>query len=62
LGDKTVEVFDSVEDHLAVLSKCFDLEKIKAMVARPDFSMVYDSMSGVQGPYARKDHRGCSGS
>merc|ERR1711920_327259 len=44
---------DSVEDHLAVLATCFDLEKIKTMVARPEFSMVYDSMCGVQGPYAR---------
>jgi len=61
LGDKTVEVFDCVEDHLAVLSKCFDLEKIKAMVARPDFSIVYDSMSGVQGPYARKIVEGVLG-
>merc|ERR1719188_548492 len=53
LGKRQVEVFDSVEDHLAVLAGCFDLEKIKTMVARPDFSMVYDSMCGVQGPYAR---------
>eukprot|EP00971_Amphidinium_carterae_P341764 6480741-Amphidinium_carterae.2 len=90
MGDKTVEVFDCVEDaiiqslngmllttmaksavvsqlhcvsywstsacaedHLALLKKCFNFEQIKMMVARPDFSMVYDSMSGVQGPYAR---------
>lgn len=54
LGDKTVEVFDSVEDHLAVLKKCFNFDQIKALVSRPDFSLVYDCMSGVQGPYARK--------
>jgi len=54
LGSKTVEVFDSVEDHLALLKKCFDFEQIKKMVAMPDFSIVYDSMSGVQGPYARR--------
>jgi phosphoglucomutase len=54
LGDKTVEVFDCVEDHLAVLKKCFDFNEIRAMIARPDFSMVYDCMSGVQGPYARR--------
>merc|ERR1740121_1281617 len=53
-GDFKVEVFDCVEDHLAVLKKCFDFEQIKEMVARDDFSMVYDSMSGVQGPYARR--------
>mmetsp|Transcript_21947 Transcript_21947/g.51323 ORF Transcript_21947/g.51323 Transcript_21947/m.51323 type:complete len:591 (+) Transcript_21947:82-1854(+) len=54
IGDRTVEVFDSVEDHLALLKKCFNFEQIKKMVTRPDFSIVYDSMSGVQGPYARK--------
>ncbi|CAK0906691.1 unnamed protein product, partial [Prorocentrum cordatum] len=54
IGDKVVEVFDCVEDHLALLKKCFNFDQIKAMIARPDFSMVYDCMSGVQGPYARK--------
>merc|ERR1719282_2273801 len=53
-GDKTVEVFDCVEDHLALLKKCFDFEQIKKMVANPDFSICYDSMCGVQGPYARR--------
>uniref|UniRef100_A0A7S4T2N7 phosphoglucomutase (alpha-D-glucose-1,6-bisphosphate-dependent) n=1 Tax=Alexandrium monilatum TaxID=311494 RepID=A0A7S4T2N7_9DINO len=51
--DKTVQVFDCVEDHLALLKKCFDFEKIKKMISTPGFSMVYDSMCGVQGPYAK---------
>jgi len=51
---KTAEVFDCTEDHLAVLSKCFNFDQIKALIARPDFSFVYDSMNGVQGPYAKK--------
>jgi len=50
---KSVEVFDCVEDHLALLKKCFDFEMIKKMIAMEGFSMVYDSMSGVQGPYAK---------
>jgi len=50
----TVEVFDPTEDHVAVLRTCFDFEAIKALMARPDFSMCYDSMHGVQGPYAKK--------
>jgi len=51
-GDKTVTVFDCVEDHLALLKKCFDFEAIKKMIAMPGFSIVYDCMCGVQGPYA----------
>jgi len=53
-GDKSVEVFDCVEDHLTLLKKCFNFEQIKKMVTNPAFSIVYDSMSGVQGPYARR--------
>mmetsp|Transcript_72733 Transcript_72733/g.213142 ORF Transcript_72733/g.213142 Transcript_72733/m.213142 type:complete len:596 (-) Transcript_72733:139-1926(-) len=51
--DKAVEVFDCVEDHLSLLKKCFDFDKIKKLIQTPGFSMVYDSMSGVQGPYAK---------
>merc|ERR1740120_610261 len=53
VGDRTVDVFDSVEDHLALLQRCFDFEAIKKLVARDDFTLTYDCMSGVQGPYAR---------
>jgi len=51
--DKIVEVFNCVEDHLALLKKCFDFDMIKKMIATPGFSIVYDSMCGVQGPYAK---------
>jgi len=50
---KFVEVFDCVEDHNALLKKCFDYAAIKELIARDDFSLTYDCMSGVQGPYAR---------
>jgi len=53
LGDRTVEVFDCVADHEEALKKCFDFESIKKLIARPDFTLSYDSMSGVGGPYAR---------
>jgi len=55
-GSRTVivEVFDPTEDHVNVLRECFDFEALKTLVARPDFSLCYDSMSGVQGPYAKK--------
>lgn len=54
IGNRFIEVFDCVEDHLAVLKKCFDFAAIKKLIARPDFSLAYDSMCGVQGPYALK--------
>jgi len=49
-----VDVFDSAEDHVELLRQVFDFGAIKRLFARPDFSFCYDSMNGVQGPYARR--------
>jgi len=54
VGDRIVEVFDTVEDHMDLLKTCFDFRQIRQLVARSDFTFVYDSMSGVQGPYAKR--------
>jgi len=54
IGDRIIEVFDAVEDHQELLKECFDFDQIKQLLARPDFTFVYDSMCGVQGPYAKK--------
>mmetsp|Transcript_24074 Transcript_24074/g.53306 ORF Transcript_24074/g.53306 Transcript_24074/m.53306 type:complete len:694 (+) Transcript_24074:69-2150(+) len=55
VADKvSVEVFDCTEDHVLLLSKVFDFAAIKALIARKDFTFVYDGMNGVQGPYAHK--------
>lgn len=49
-----VEVISSVENHVALLKTIFDFSAIKALLDREDFSMVYDTMHGVNGPYAKK--------
>eukprot|EP00613_Pedinella_sp_CCMP2098_P014814 CAMPEP_0171761938 /NCGR_PEP_ID=MMETSP0991-20121206/48366_1 /TAXON_ID=483369 /ORGANISM="non described non described, Strain CCMP2098" /LENGTH=1066 /DNA_ID=CAMNT_0012365321 /DNA_START=37 /DNA_END=3233 /DNA_ORIENTATION=+ len=50
----TVEVIDAVESHVELLKSVFDFDTIKTqLLSRGDFSMVYDCMHGVQGPYAR---------
>lgn len=49
-----VDVFDCTEDHVGLLSKIFDFDAIRNLIKRNDFSMVYDSMNGVQGPYAKR--------
>jgi len=54
IGDRIIEIFETTEDHLKVLRGCFDFDKIKGLLARPDFSFCFDSMSGVQGPYAKR--------
>jgi len=47
-----VSVFPCVEDHVGLLKQVFDFGAIKKLFARPDFTFCYDSMHGVQGPYA----------
>jgi len=53
-GGFEVEVMDSIEDYLATLKEVFDFDTLKAFVSRPDFSMVFDGMHAVTGPYAKK--------
>ena len=48
-----VEVISSTEEHIKLLKTAFDFSAIKALLDRPDFSMVYDTMHGVNGPYAK---------
>jgi phosphoglucomutase len=49
-----VEVISSVGNHVALLKTIFDFPAIKELLDRDDFSMVYDAMHGVNGPYAKK--------
>jgi len=49
-----IEVIDSTESHVALLKSIFDFHSIKQLLDRPDFSLVYDTMHGVNGPYAKK--------
>ena len=53
-GEINVEVISASEGHVGLLKTVFDFPAIKALLDRPDFSMVYDTMHGVNGPYAKK--------
>lgn len=48
-----VEVIPATQSHVALLKTIFDFDAIKALLDRDDFSMVYDSMHGVNGPFAK---------
>ena len=49
-----VEVVDPAEEYTALMASIFDFAAIKALLARPDFDFVYDALSGIAGPYARR--------
>ena len=48
-----VDVIPSTESHVDLLKTIFDFDAIKALLDREDFSMIYDSMHGVNGPYSK---------
>ena len=49
----SVEVVDGIAAHVDLLRTVFDLGAIKALLDRPDFSICFDAMHGVTGPYAQ---------
>lgn len=51
IGAMTVEVIDSVADYAELMESLFDFGAIRAAVAQ-GFTMAFDAMSAVTGPYA----------
>ena len=52
---------DTTPPATAPTCQVFDFAAIKQLFAREDFSMIYDSMNGVQGPYAHRVFVDCFG-
>jgi phosphoglucomutase len=52
LEDMEVEVIDSVSDYAELMAGLFDFEAIRALFKR-GFTMRFDGMSAVSGPYAK---------
>ncbi|RZJ43325.1 MAG: alpha-D-glucose phosphate-specific phosphoglucomutase, partial [Brevundimonas sp.] len=53
VGDMTVRVIDSVADYAALMERLFDFDAIRTAIAG-GFTMAFDSMGAVTGPYARE--------
>ena len=60
LGAATVEVVDPVADYQKLMETLFDFPAIRAMFAG-GFTMVFDAMSAVTGPYAKAILEGALG-
>ena len=54
LGEMTVEVIDPVADYADLMNQLFDFSRIKALFDSGMFSMVFDAMHAITGPYARE--------
>jgi phosphoglucomutase len=51
LGDMAVEIVDPVEDYAALMEELFDFDALRELFAS-GFSMKFDAMHAVTGPYA----------
>jgi phosphoglucomutase len=49
-----VEVIDAAANYVTLMKSIFDFPALTAFVARDDFSLMYDSMHGVAGPFANE--------
>lgn len=49
-----IDVISATAQHVELLKTIFDFPAIARLIQRPDFSMRYDCMHGVQGPYAHE--------
>ena len=54
IADMQIEIIDSVSDYAEYMETLFDFPAIKQLLAQPDFSMLFDAMNAVTGPYARE--------
>ena len=54
LGEMEIEIIDSVKDYADLMAEIFNFEKISALLKSNDFSMCFDAMHAVTGPYAHE--------
>jgi len=53
IKDTIVEIIDGVEEYVTLMEEIFDLDQIGDYLQN-DFSIVFDAMNAVTGPYARE--------
>lgn len=52
-GDLSIEVIDPVLDYAELMEQLFDFEQIEALLTNGIFSLQFDAMNAITGPYAR---------
>ena len=53
IGEMTVVVIDPVDDYAQLMKRLFDFPLISNLLTSPGFSMRFDAMHAITGPYAR---------
>jgi len=52
IGEMKIDVIDPVKDYAGLMTQLFDFSKIKSLFDSQKFSMCFDAMHAVTGPYA----------
>ena len=54
LGEMKVDIIDPVVDYSSLMIQLFDFNKIKSLFTSNTFSMCFDAMHAITGPYAKQ--------
>src|SRR5699024_3306898 len=54
LGEMTVEIINPIADYVALMEELFNFSRIKTLFDTGVFSMHFDAMHAVTGPYAKE--------
>lgn len=54
LESMEIQIIDAVDDYAELMAKLFDFPKIKTLLGQADFTLCFDAMYAVTGPYAIK--------
>ena len=52
LGDMQVDIIDPIDDYAALMEELFDFGRIRELLTSNSFSMRFDGMNAITGPYA----------
>ncbi|NOQ89904.1 MAG: alpha-D-glucose phosphate-specific phosphoglucomutase, partial [Gammaproteobacteria bacterium] len=54
VGDLCVEIIDPVSDYAELMEQLFDFDAMRELLRSETFSMAFDAMNAITGPYARE--------
>ena len=54
LANMTIEIIDPVNDYAELMADLFDFDAIRSLLAKESFSMRFDAMHAITGPYAKE--------
>ena len=54
LAGMTIEIIDSVDDYAELMTSLFDFDAIRDILSSDKFSMRFDAMHAITGPYAKE--------